>query len=73
MSRKRYATLSAYKRDTRLTLQEMADLIGGVSESAVHLWVKRKRRPSADIALRIERRLGVPLRALLQPLGKKAA
>ncbi len=65
MSKKFYKTLSDFKRANRFTYQEIADLVGGVSASAVHLWVVGQRVPKPEVALRIADRCGVPLKALL--------
>lgn len=75
MSIQRHRTLSAlgrFRKDKRLSLEELADLIGGVTPSAVSLWCHGKRRPKPDTALRIERRCGVPLHELLDPKGLAA-
>ena len=66
MSRKRYRSLSAFKKDRRLTLQEIADLVGGITPSAVSLYVRGKRCPQPAIALRIASKCGVSLDALLR-------
>ena len=63
MSRPRYKTLSAYMAATGTSQAEVAAKIG-VSVSAVSLYLRGKRIPQPDIALRIAG-LGVALESVL--------
>lgn len=64
MSKKRYASLKAYLKETRTSQTELADLVG-VTPSAISLYLKGERIPEPEIALRLEEVCGVPLRTLL--------
>lgn len=63
MSRPRYKSLGAYVAATRISQTELADKLG-VSVSAVSLYLRGKRIPQPDIALRIAA-LGVALESVL--------
>ena len=64
MSSKRYETLSAYLRATRVRQAELAEWIG-VSPSAMSLYVSGRRTPRLGLAVKLSKITGVPVERLL--------
>lgn len=69
MSRRRYATLSAFFEATRARQAEIAEKVG-VTPSAMSLYVRGKRIPQPQIALKLAQVCSVSLESLLS--GKAA-
>jgi transcriptional regulator with XRE-family HTH domain len=56
-------TLREYRRRAGLTLQQVADLLGGVHFTTVHSWETNKRVPDAITVAAIEQMTGGEVRA----------
>jgi transcriptional regulator with XRE-family HTH domain len=64
MSKRRYATLNAFFKETRASQSEIAEKIG-VTPSAMSLYVRGKRIPQPAIALKLAQVCSVSLESLL--------
>jgi len=64
MSKKRYESLSEYISKTRVRQSELADMVG-VTPSAISLYLKGKRIPVPEIALRLSKVCNVSLETIL--------
>lgn len=65
-SRKRFATLRAYLKATRMGQAELAERVG-VTPSAISLYASGKRTPQPAVALELSRICNIPLEQLLSP------
>ena len=72
MSRRRYATLTAYFRATKASQADIAERVG-VTPSAMSLYVRGKRIPQPAIALKLARVCNVSLESLLSALESQAS
>lgn len=62
------ASLKAYRRNARLTQQDIAKSLG-VSETCVYYWETGQRRPDMTHVAQLERLLNADPGALLVPLA----
>ena len=67
-----HRTIDGYIRHTRTTGKELADTLG-ISVSYMSMLRLGQRRPSPELAQRIEKVTGIPFRKLLLRRKRKAA
>jgi transcriptional regulator with XRE-family HTH domain len=71
MGKKAYASIREYLQKTHQTARELAEKVG-VSEAYVLMLKAGKRRPSPELAKKLEAVTGIPFRKLLLPSEKNS-